>query len=166
GSTFILGATASRRLGERFELTAALGLTETRYAFADAMDSPEDTTGFGFASGRRTDVGRRTGDVRAHYRPLSWLVVTAGAYAEHLGENQSGWASSNFGGGQFTEDQVPLDASRNNRAGYLQASADHPSGLALNAGVRHDDDEAFGGFTTARAGAAYTLASGTRIRSS
>ncbi|HLS46906.1 MAG TPA: TonB-dependent receptor, partial [Gemmatimonadales bacterium] len=166
GSTFILGATASRRLSQRVELAAALGLMETRYAFADAMDAPADTTGFGFASERRTDVGRLTADVRAHYRPVSWLVVTAGTYAERLGENQSGWASSNFGAGQFTEDQVPLDASRNTWAGYLQASADHPAGLALTAGVRRDDDEAFGGFTTARAGAAYTLASGTRIRSS
>jgi vitamin B12 transporter len=166
GRTLVLAATAERRLSDVVDLVATLGGTETRYEFADAIDFGADTIGFGFASARRTDVGRRSADLRAHFRPAASLVLTAGGQVERLGERQTGWASSNFGGGAFTEEQPPFDTTRTNRAAYAQATADLPSGLALNAGVRHDDDEAFGGFTTARAGVAYSISEGTRLRAS
>ncbi len=166
GRTLVLAATAERRLSGLVDIVATLGAAETRYEFADAMDFAADTIGFGFASARRTDVGRRSADVRTHFRPVGSLVLTAGGQVERLGERQSGWASSNFGGGSFTDEQPPFDRTRTNRAVYAQATADIPSGLALNAGLRHDDDEAFGGFTTARAGVAYSLAEGPRFRAS
>jgi len=166
GRTLVLAATAERRLSAAVELVATLGALETRYEFADAMDFDADTIGFGFASARRTEVGRRSADIRAHVRPATSLVLTAGGQVERLGERQSGWASSNFGGGSFTDEQPPFDQTRTTRAVYAQATADLPSGLALNAGARHDDDEAFGGFTTGRAGIAYSLAKGPRLRAS
>jgi vitamin B12 transporter len=166
GHTLVVGAAAEQRLSERVDLALSLGATETRFDFRDAADHPGDTTGFGFASERRTDASRRSADLRAHFRAWRPVVVTAGAQVEWLSERQSGWASSNFGGGAFTEDQPPFDAARTNLAAYLQGTADLASGLALNAGLRHDDDEAFGGFTTVRAGAAYVLRSGLRLRAS
>ncbi|HEX6643333.1 MAG TPA: TonB-dependent receptor [Gemmatimonadales bacterium] len=166
GHTLVIGAGAEHALSERVQLALALGATDTRFDFRDAPDHPGDTTGFGFASERRTDASRRSADLRAHIRAWRPVVVTAGAQVERLSERQSGWASSNFGDGSLTEDQPPFDAARTNLAGYLQATADLPSGLALNAGARHDDDEAFGGFTTLRAGAAYALGSGLRVRAS
>ena len=166
GRALTLGASAVRRLSDRLELAVSLGAAETRYAFADAADSGGDTLGFGFASAREADVGRRTVDLRAHVRPLATVVLTTGAQVERLRERQTGWASSNFGGGVFTDEQPPFDAARTSRAAYAQGTADLPSGLALNAGIRHDDDEAFGGFTTVRAGLAYILAAGLRLRAS
>ncbi|MFW6079056.1 MAG: TonB-dependent receptor domain-containing protein, partial [Gemmatimonadota bacterium] len=44
-----------------------------------------------------------------------------------------------------------------------QALAEVGDGIALNAGARLDDNEAFGTFATYRAGIAYTLATGTRL---
>lgn len=166
GHTLVLSATAERRLSDLVHLIATFGATETRYEFGDAMDFPGDTSGFGFASARRTDAGRRTADLRAHLRPTGFLVLTGGAQIERLSERQTGWATSNFGGGAFTDEQPPFDTARTNRAAYAQVTADLPSGLALNGGLRHDDDAAFGGFTTARTGVAYALRSGTRLRAS
>lgn len=166
GRILLLSVTAERRLSERIELAATLGATQTRYELIDAMDFPGDTTGFGFASERRAEVGRRSADLRAHLRPHDFLVMTAGGQVERLGERQTGWASSNFGGGAFTEEQPPFDTMRTNRAAYAQATADLPAGLALNVGVRHDHDEAFGGFTTARAGVVYSVTPGSRVRAS
>ena len=166
GHTLVLSATADRRLSDLVDLGVSFGAMETRFDFADAMDFPGDTAGFGFASERRTDAGRRTADLRAHFRPVGFLVFTGGAQVERLSERQTGWATSNFGGGAFTEEQPPFDTARTNRAAYAQATADLPSGLALNAGVRHDDDAAFGGFTTVRGGVAYAVRSGTRLRAS
>ncbi|HEU4829900.1 MAG TPA: TonB-dependent receptor [Gemmatimonadales bacterium] len=166
GHTFVISATGERRLSDLVDVAATLGAVETRYEFADAMDFPGDTSGFGFESGRRTDVGRRTADLRVHYRPMAYLVLTGGGQLERLAERQEGWSTSNFGGGAFTDEQPPFDTLRTNRAVYGQATADLPSGLALNAGIRHDDDEAFGGFTTVRGGLAYSIGRGTRIRAS
>lgn len=166
GHTLLVSATAERRLSGLVEVAATAGAMETRYDFADAMDFPGDTSGFGFASERRTDAARRTADLRVHIRPGGFLVLTGGGQLERLSERQVGWATSNFGSGPFTDEQPPFDTSRTNRAVYAQATADLPSGLALNAGVRHDDDRAFGGFTTARAGIVYRIRSGTRLRAS
>jgi vitamin B12 transporter len=164
GRLLLLSATAERRFSDHVELVASFGATGTRYDLVDAMDFPGDTTGFGFASERRADVGRRSADLRAHIRPLGFLIVTAGGQVERLAERQTGWASSNFGGGPFTEEQPPFDTTRISRALYAQVTADLPAGLALNAAVRHDDDEGFGGFTTVRAGVVHAVAPGSRVR--
>lgn len=166
GHTLALSATVERRVTDIVDLAATVGALGTRFEFADAMDFPGDTAGFGFSSERRTDASRRSADLRAHIRPVGFLVLTGGGQIERLSERQTGWATSNIGGGAFTEDQPPFDRARTNRAMYAQATVDLPSGLALNAGVRRDDDAAFGGFTTARAGIAHRLPFGMRLRAS
>lgn len=166
GSTLTLGGSATRVLGERVEMIASVGVTEIRYDYDDAMDSPGDTSGFGFASRRRSEVGRMGGGIRGLYRAEPSLTVIGGLEVERLRERQTGWASSNFGGGPFTEEQLPFAASRVNGAAFAQVTLDHVIGLAATGGVRHDQDEAFGGFTTVRAGVAWRLPGGPRVRAS
>lgn len=154
-----------RRLGERYELRLTAGGTRTTGEFEDRSDSPADTIGFGFASHRDSRAQRGNLDARVNAALSPELTITAGAQVERESERQSGETTSNFGGIATTPD-TPFDRARTTFGYYAQGVADLASGLAVNLNARVDDNSAFGTFFTYRAGAAYRLRSGTRVRAS
>ena len=166
GRSLTAGAEAGRWLGTRVEARLGLALSRTRYEFDDRPDHSADTTGFAFRSESRVDAGRRSADARVNVRAHHAAMVTLGAQYELEHERQVGRLTSNFGDGPFEEVQPPFDRSRHTWAPYAQATLDLPRGLGANAGIRIDDNEAFGTFVTWRAGAAWRPRPGTRVRAS
>jgi vitamin B12 transporter len=160
-----LVAEVGRRLGDRFDLRLTAGGNHTNAAFDDAPDSPADTLGFGFASHRNSRSERGALDARINGVLADVLTVTAGAQVERESERQSGETTSNFGGISTTPD-TPFDRNRTTVGYYAQGLIDLVEGLALNLNARLDDNSAFGTFFTYRAGAAFRLSSGTRVRAS
>ena len=166
GHTVTAGAEGARDLHHRITANVSVTLADSRFEFADRSDSPGDTSGFAFASERDLAVTRLGGRIGVDFRPVSGATLSAGAQLERDHEQQDGTATSNFGAGPFTELQPPFDHARSNKAYYLQGTADLEQGLGATAGIRLDDNEAFGEFVTARAGLAYRLPSATRVRAS
>lgn len=166
GRSLAAGLQAGRWLGRRVEARIALALNRTRYEFDDMPDHRGDTTGFAYMSDRRVDAGRRSVDARLNLRASSSATLTLGAQYELEHERQRGSLTSNFGGGPFPEVQPPFDRRRYDWAPYAQGTIDLPGGLGVNAGLRLDENQAFGTFVTWRAGAAWRLRPGTRIRAS
>lgn len=156
---------AGRRLGDRYDLRLTAGGTRTTGEFEDRSDSPADTIGFGFASHRDSRAQRGNLDARVNAVLSPVLTITAGAQVERETERQSGQTTSNFGGIATTPD-TPFDRARTTLGYYAQGIIDLASGLAVNLNARVDDNNAFGTFFTYRAGAAYRLRSGTRVRAS
>jgi vitamin B12 transporter len=157
-----LGLDAGRRLSHVIEARLALALHTGRDAFDDQPDGPADTTGFAFSSTRRTTAWRRSVDARVIATPRSGLALTAGAQLEGEHEAQTGSTSSNFGFGPSTAPDS-FTRARTTRAAYLQAAAQLLGGAALDAGVRLDDNSAFGTFVTGRGGLSVHLGD-TRLR--
>ena len=162
GHQVTLGLDAGRQVSRVLETRVALALHTGRDAFDDQPDGAADTTGFAFASTRRSTAWRRSVDARIIATPRGGLTLTAGAQLEGEHEHQTGSTSSNFGFGPTT-DPDSFTRSRTTRAAYLQAAADVAHGAALDAGVRLDDNSAFGNFVTGRGGLSVHLAD-TRLR--
>jgi vitamin B12 transporter len=160
-----VGADLGHRFAERYEVRLTAGGSWSDGEFDDSADNPADTVGFGFASHRDSRARRANVDARLNATLSPNLIVTGGAQAERETERQSGVTTSNFGGINTTAD-TPFNRSRNTVGYYAQALLDLPTGLALNANARVDDNNAFGTFFTYRAGAAYRLPSQTRVRAS
>ena len=166
GRALTLGAMALRRLGPGAEARVAIAFSRGRDEFDDRRDHPGDTMGFAYESTREVTAGRRSADARISLAPLRRATFTAGAVYELEHERQAGTTTSNFGSGSNVESQPPFDRTRHTWAPYVEAVADLPPGLAVNGGLRLDDNQAFGTFVTWRAGVAWRLATGTRLRAS
>jgi vitamin B12 transporter len=162
---FSLGADLGRRLSDRFELRMSGGGSHTDGEFDDRPDNAADTVGFGFASHRDSRAQRGNVDARLNGFVSSVLTLTTGAQVERENERQSGETTSNFGGIATTPD-TPFDRGRTTFGYYAQAVLDLPVGLAVNVNGRLDHNSGFGTFFTYRAGVAYRLPAGTRIRAS
>ncbi|WP_420633836.1 TonB-dependent receptor [Candidatus Palauibacter sp.] len=124
----------------------------------DAPDSPADSLGFfGFKS--LTDTRRVTVGARGLWRPKAGTALTAGYEEERQsvrGFNQS-FSQYGMSSGNSESDWW-------NRAFHAQLSWVRDA-LALNVGLRAEDDERFGGAATWRTGAAWrSVDSGTRLR--
>ncbi|HEX5632271.1 MAG TPA: TonB-dependent receptor [Gemmatimonadales bacterium] len=163
--TVTLGLDATQRLSDRVEARVLLAANEGDATLEDAPDSPGDSTGFGYAGLQASATARRGADARLVVRPDAALTLTGGVAYEYEREDLESEYTSNFGGGAFT-DRNAFDESRGTTTGYVQGVLQLASGLSGNAGVRFDDNSAFGGFTTWRLGAAWRLGSGTRLRAS
>ena len=151
---------AGRYLTSRLEARVLLGLTEGTTDVDQEPNGPADTLGYyAFTSGDR--LGRRSADARLVYHLGTGTVVTAGAAFETEAERSHSLSVSR----QYPSDTGLLVVSRWNRAYYLEAVAAPARRLSLDAGLRRERNEAFGGFTTARGGAAYWLG-GTKLRAS
>lgn len=166
GHTLTLGAAGGRRLTDRLEARLSLAANEFGNDYDDRPDGPADTTGFAYASTRAARSSRRSGDLRFNLRPDAWTALSVGSSYEWTHERQASVTTSNFGQGSTTDAAPPFDRSRHVWAGYAQAVADLPHGLALTGGARVDDDQAFGTFVTWRLGAAWRARWGTRFRGS
>jgi vitamin B12 transporter len=160
-----LGLDLGRRLSDRYELRVSGGGSRTDGEFDDRPDNAADTLGFGFASHRDSRAQRGNLDARVNGFVNSLLTLTTGAQIERENERQSGETTSNDGGIATTPD-TPFDRGRTTFGYYAQAVLDLPAGLAINVNGRVDHNSGFGTFFTYRAGAAYQLSSGTRIRAS
>lgn len=160
-----LSGDVGRRLGDRYDLRLTAGGSRTDAGFDDRSDGPADTLGFAFASQRESRAQRGSLDARLNAVLSDVVTITAGAQVERETERLTGETRSNFGGISTTPD-TPFDRGRTTLGYYTQGVIDLASGLALNLNARLDDNSAFGTFVTYRAGAAYRLPSGTRMRAS
>jgi vitamin B12 transporter len=162
GDQVTLGLDAGRRVSRVVQARLALALHAGRDAFDDQPDGPADTTGFAFASTRRSSAWRRSVDARMIVTPRRGLTVAAGAQFEGEHEQQTSSTISDFG---FGREVAPdsFDRSRTTGAAYLLAAAALAHGVALDAGARLDDNSAFGTFVTGRGGIAVQLAA-TKLR--
>ena len=160
-----LSGDVGRRLGDRYDLRLTAGGSRTDIGFDDRPDGPADTLGFAFASQRNSRAQRGSLDARLTAVLSDVLTITAGTQVERETERLTGETTSNFGGISTTSN-TPFDRGRTTFGYYTQGLVDLPSGVALNLNARLDDNSAFGTFFTYRAGAAYRLPSGTRIRAS
>ena len=162
---FSIAGEIGRRLGERLDVRLTAGANRTDGTFDDLPDGPFDTLGFGFASHRDSRAQRGSLDARVNAIVGDAVTITAGAQVERESERQSGETTSNFGGIATTPD-TPFDRHRTTFGYYAQGLLDLPGGLAVNLNARLDDNSGFGTFFTYRAGAAYRLPGGTRVRGS
>jgi vitamin B12 transporter len=148
---------AGRFFTPRVEGRVLLGLTEGRGIVDQEPDGPGDTLGYyGFQSYDR--LNRRSADARLNVYAGGATVVTAGAVVETEAER-----SRNASQSQYGPSSGALVVSRWNRAAYAQAVSDLGGRLALDGGVRLEDNHAFGTFVTWRLGAAYRRG-GTKLR--
>jgi len=157
GREAVASLDAGRFFTPRVEGRLLLGLRESRGRVDQEPDGPGDTLGFyGFQSYDR--LSRRSADARLNLYAAGGTVLTGGAALETEAERGSNASQSQFGPSSGS-----LVVSRWNRAYYGQAVSDLDERLALNAGVRLEDNHAFGTFLTYRAGIAYRRG-GTRLR--
>jgi len=122
-----------------------------QFGFGDLPDGVMDTIGFAYAAERESRIARRSLDVRTTVDLSRWLWVAGGIEVGHESEHQTSSTTSNFGDGGSTE-VSRFDHGRTNKAGYGQARAELPLGIDVHAGLRFDDNEVFGTFTTWQAG--------------
>jgi vitamin B12 transporter len=145
----------SRAIGARMEAQLSLAALEVHGRTSDPTDGSGDTLGF-FSYRAAGAVRRRVADLRVVARPNPAHTLAIGV--EYANERQRSSDSSNY--------DVSLNrfsASRITRAAYAQWLAD-VGRLSLTVGGRYDDNDVFGHFRTARAGASIRLWQGGRAR--
>ncbi len=153
----LLGLELGRFFTDRIEGRLLLTNGKTTGGTDDRVyDTDENQT----SSFRAQDDLRRQGlDARTNLYITEGTVLTAGIALEDQRQRSANESASEWG-----ETHGSFDARRTNRGYYLQALAEPVTHLALQAGARIDDNDAFGTFTTYRAGLVYNLPTGTRIR--
>ncbi len=151
---------ASRLFSSWIEGRVLLASSDANRRTNDRPDGPADTLGF-FGSTSSQSVLRRSADFSASiYGPVTTVLV-AGFQIEDEDEMRSDESQSQFGNSSSTSDE-----GRSSRGYYAEIQSSPVAGLALNAGLRLDNNSAFGTFVTYRGGASYGVASGTRLRAS
>jgi len=155
GTRTVLSLDARRKLGRaRAELT--LGLHDRDEGITDDFDDADDAESL-----RTADRARRLlADGRVHL-DVGATTVTVGGLVEEESLRTSLVSQSSFGPFESASDD-----ERGTRAGYAQVHATPTRRLSLTGGVRYEDNDAFGGFTTWRAGAAYAPSAALRLRAS
>jgi vitamin B12 transporter len=148
-----LSLDGGRQFSSRFALRALAGLFDSETGFDDVPDGPGDQTGFGFESHRTGKVKRGLFDVRALIEASSALQLSGGVELSSTSQRGTSETTSDFGTGPFT-DASEFDRDRGNRAYYAQALARLGANADLQAGLRLDDNDVFGTFTTWRLGLA------------
>lgn len=146
-----------RQVGNAFALHVLATSYSVNSGTDDRLDAPADTLGsFGFQS---LDAYRRNSlDLRGSVELSQGAALTAGVELEEqrvrsFNESQSQWGDSN---GRSSN-------SRGNRAGYLHLSGKLGTASA-NGGVRVEDNERYGDFTTWQLGLSVPAGASTRIR--
>lgn len=156
-----LGVIAARAV-VGVEATAEGWLHRLDSDFRDPQDALADTVGFGFAGSRDAVLERHGVQLRLDRRLVATTLLSAGVGVEHESETQQSVTRSNFGLG-LDETIGDFAAERRTVFGHAQLLATVPSNVDLQLGVRHDDSDAFGGFTTLRAGAVWRLGTEWRV---
>jgi vitamin B12 transporter len=153
--------TLSAELGRSFTNRFDARLTLTSETSAGGADDRQDTPqSGGFESVDRTR--RRGGDLRANFVPVDGTTLTGGIAIEQQDERTE---SQSVFGTSFQSTSV-FTAARRNTGYYAQALTSIADRAFVTAGMRHDDNEAFGQFDTYRVGASWKMLSGTQLRAS
>lgn len=150
GSGPTVGLDIGHSFTPRLDARLLFAVHETDGGYDNRPDSAADTLGFYYQS--LDHIRRYSADLRADLRLGAATVLTGGTAFEI--ESQRGFDNSS---GQ-------VDVRRRNAAYYAQAVSDLDPHLSLTLGARVEDNERFGTFATVRAGAAYRLRGGTRVR--
>lgn len=154
---FSASAELARALGTRVEGVLSLTALEAHGRTSDPSDGAGDTVGF-YAYRSAGVVRRRGADARLVIRPAAGHAISLGG--EYAAERQRSADSSNY--------DVSLNrfaASRITRALYGQWVGD-VGRASFTVGGRHDDNETYGSFRTARVGVAVRPWVGARVRAS
>ncbi len=152
------GVEIGRYLTSKLEAKLQLATHMSNLGNDDPQDGPADTLGsYSFES--HSTVERRRADLRANWRVLDGAVLTGGAVLEE--QRQRGFSASRS---QFGASADDTDLKRLTRAYYGQLQADLGPPLAVNAGVRLEDNQTFGTFVTVRGGAVYRAPGSLRLR--
>jgi len=141
-----VGLDAGRFLSSRLEVRVNAAYHEDEVRFDDEPDDSLDTGPF--ASYHSRDRIRRVSlGGRYNLHVGSGTILTGGAEVEW--QRQRG---------------TTLDTARRTGAVYAQAVAGLDRAISITAGARLEDNEQFGAHATGRAGAAWRVAAGTRLR--
>lgn len=139
---------AGRFLTRRVEARVLLTASDAHVRSADLPDTPDEQCDFCYDS--RTGTYRGGADARLNFYASSALALTGGAAYERQRQHTSG---SDAEGRTLT-------------AFYAQAAGSIRDRASYGAGVRLDDNTAFGTFTTYRLSAGYRLGGGASVRAS
>jgi vitamin B12 transporter len=145
---------AGRRLSDHLELRATLTSNEFLPRTNDAADDAADDSYYS-----RSVRTRRAADLRANLRVGSRSTMTVGADVSRDRERSTSQSASSFG--SFDD---AFEAARHNTGFYAQAIGDVSDRWSYVVGARQDENSAFGGFTTGRAGIAFLAGPSLRFR--
>lgn len=159
GNETLLGLEVDRRLSPALDFRARVTVFDAEDGTDDAPDGPADTLGF-FGSQSLNALTRVQADVRANWHAGLRTVVTAGAEYEEQRMRSFQESLSEFGASNSRSEN-----ERDNRAVYAHIVTG-AGPVDANAGVRVEDNELFGGFTTWQVGASWQAAGATRVRGS
>ncbi|MCY4400927.1 MAG: TonB-dependent receptor [Gemmatimonadetes bacterium] len=158
GDALSLSLDAGRRWTDALETHFTFDVHESDRGSDDAADGPADTLGF-FGYTSLNDIRRASGGARAILRPGGGTALAAGYELEQQSIRGFSRSFSQYGPSASSSED-----DRRNHAGYAQLSWTG-GGVAVNGGVRTENNERFGTAATWRAGAAWRSASeGTRLR--
>lgn len=153
GDGDVLGVDAGYRLSRRVEARLLLGWRDQN----DSTVNPEDNSGDGWWR-FVAEAERRSADLRMNWMVRDGAVVTLGSAVE-LQKGRTRFDSD----GPFGPFASATSFRRTSRAAYAQLVASRgPASAQL--GVRLDDNQAFGRFTTYRVGGAWRLTETARLR--
>ncbi len=129
--------------------------------YTNRADTPADTTGFDFVDDRSSITWRRGIDIRLD-RHVRGSLVSLGVGLEHENDDEHDVGVSNFGFG-VSHDTSAFSGDRSTRNAYIQLLSEPGATVSTQAGVRLDDNSAFGTFTTWRVGATWHVGADTRL---
>lgn len=139
---------AGRYLTRRLEARVLLTATDAHVRSADLPDTPDEQCDFCYDS--RTGTYKAGADARLDFYASSALALTGGTLYERQRQHSSG--------------SEPRGRTIN--AYYAQAAGNVGERASYGAGVRLDDNSAFGTFTTYRLSTGYRLGTGTSLHAS
>lgn len=153
-----VGLEVARQVTDRLRARLTVGSNVTATGTDDPQDDPADTVGF-YAYHSLQDMSRQRADLRLGFDAGGGISLSAGAEAEQQEERGFNESMSEFG--------PSFDSGDHERSnvGYYAQGLLVRNRLSLLAGIRMDDNEAFGTFATYRLGASLLLPAGTRVRS-
>lgn len=145
GTSLALGLNGGAYVTRRIEVITQL----SSYRGETGGENPKDNPGDGFANST-ADVRRTAAELRVNAHLPKSSVLTGGVEAEH----QKGESTFDSDGpfGPFSSTSMNV---RDNRAVFAQLLTAPVPKLTLSGGVRVDDNEQFGSFTTGRASASF-----------
>jgi vitamin B12 transporter len=159
GDEATVGLEVHRDLGSRADARVLVALHDVESGTDDAPDGPADTLGFfGFQS---LEAMRRTSiDLRLSGEVSDAVTLTAGA--EFEGQRVR---SFNESLSQYGPSTGRSEFDRSNRAGYVHGLMG-VGPVSVQAGLRYDDNDQFGGSATWQVGGSWSPAAATRLRAS
>jgi vitamin B12 transporter len=150
-ASLLLGLEARRPIGRTVIATVHGFARRVDAGAQNRPDAPADTIGFGFDADRDARTWRRGAEARMDWSAAPMLRLSVGTGIEREAEEQTSRIVSDFGFGIFAQ-QDTFAADRTTHHLLAQLLAEPARAVALQVGVRVDDNSAFGTFTTARIG--------------